>query len=206
MGNDKILLGICGSPRVGATDFIVKKALKRAEEKHNIKTQYFSVKGKNMKYCIHCDHCVRTRKGCAFKDDVSKIYPLMEGADAWVIGTPVYQGNVSAQIKTLLDRCRALAAKDIHVFRNKVGGAMAVGGDRVGGHEPAIQTIMDFYLINEMIPVGGGAFGANLGGTVWSKDKLAEGAKADVEGLKSVNKMIDRLAYMLNILKNNFGD
>jgi len=61
-------------------------------------------------------------------------------------------------------------------------------------------------LINEMIPVGGGAFGANLGGSIWSKDKLAEGAKADVEGLKSVNKMIDRLAYMLNFLKNNSGN
>jgi multimeric flavodoxin WrbA len=148
---------------------------------------------------------MRTRKGCVFKDDVSKVYPLMQEADAWVIGTPVYQGNVSAQTKTLLDRCRALAAKETHAFRNKVGGAIAVGGDRIGGHEPAIQTIMDFYLINEMIPVGGGAFGANLGGTIWSKDKLARGAKEDIEGLKSVNKMIDRLAYMLNILKKQFN-
>lgn len=201
MGNSKLLLGICGSPRVGSTDFIVKKALRRAEEKHDIKTEYFSVSGKNIKYCIHCDHCVRTRKGCVFKDDMSEVYPLMEEADAWIIGTPVYQGNISAQTKTILDRCRALAAKDTHVFRNKIGGAIAVGGDRIGGQEPAIQTIIDFYMINEMIPVGGGAFGANLGGTIWSKDKLVEGAKSDTEGLKSVYKMVDRLSYIMRVLK-----
>ncbi len=49
-----------------------------------------------------------------------------------------------------------------------------------------------------MTPVGGGAFGANLGGSVWSKDKGADGAVADSEGLKSVDKMVDRLAYMLS--------
>jgi len=37
--------------------------------------------------------------------------------------------------------------------------------------------LVDFYLINEMVPVGGGAFGANLGATFWSKDKGAAGVK-----------------------------
>ncbi len=202
MKKDKMLLGICGSPRIASTDFLVKTALKRAEEKYLIKTKYFTVAGKNLKFCIHCDHCVRTKEGCAFKDDMAQVYPLMEKADAWIIGTPVYQGNISAQTKAVLDRCRALAAKNTHIFRNKVGGAIAVGGDRSGGQEPAIQTIIDFYIINEMVPVGGGAFGANLGGTVWSKDKMIEGAKADSEGLKSIYKMVDRLAYTLFNLKD----
>ncbi|KAF5420900.1 MAG: Multimeric flavodoxin WrbA, partial [Candidatus Methanocomedens sp.] len=29
-----------------------------------------------------------------------------------IIGIPVYQGNLSAQTKTMLDRCRAVVAKD----------------------------------------------------------------------------------------------
>ena len=201
MRKGKLLLGICGSPRVGSADFVVRAALERMEEQHQVKTEYFSVAGKTIGFCIHCDHCVRTKKGCAFKDDMTQVYPLMEKADAWIVGTPVYQGNVSAQTKAVLDRCRAITAKNPHVFRNKFGGAIAVGGDRIGGQEPAIQTIIDFYIINEMIPVGGGAFGANLGGTVWSKDRLAEGAKQDSEGLKSIYKMVDRLASMLSVLK-----
>jgi len=201
MKRGTLIVGICGSPRIGSTDFVVQAALKRMEEQHKIKTRYFTVAGKTIEFCIHCDYCVRTKKGCAFKDDMTQVYPLMEKADAWIVGTPVYQGNVSAQTKAVLDRCRALTAKNPHIFRNKLGGAIAVGGDRIGGQEPAIQTIIDFYIINEMIPVGGGAFGANLGGTVWSKDKMAEGAKQDSEGLKSIYKMVDRLARMLSVLK-----
>jgi len=44
-----------------------------------------------------------------------------------------------------------------------------------------------------MIPVSGGPFGANLGGTFWSKDKGAEGVAEDSEGMKSLRKTLKRL-------------
>jgi multimeric flavodoxin WrbA len=84
-------------------------------------------------------------------------------------------------------------ARNPKIFENKIGAAIAVGGDRNGGQEPTIQTIIDFYLINDMIPVGGGSFGANLGGAVWSRDKGAEGAGDDAEGIKAVRRTVDRL-------------
>ena len=61
--------------------------------------------------------------------------------------------------------------------------------------------IHDFYLINEMIPVGGGAFDANLGATFWSKDKGADGVRADEEGLKSLYRTIDRLVEVYLLIK-----
>lgn len=199
-GKARLVLGISGSPRLASTDFVVRAALRRAGERHRLKTQYFSVAGKTIGFCTHCDYCIRTKAGCIIKDDLQLLYPFMVEADAWIVGSPVYQGNISAQTKAVLDRCRALSARNPHVLRNKIGGAIAVGGDRAGGQELANQAILGFYVINEMIPVGGGAFGANLGGSVWSKDKGAEGAVADSEGLKSVDKMVDRLAYMLSKL------
>jgi multimeric flavodoxin WrbA len=205
-GKARLVLGISGSPRLASTDFVVRAALKRAEERHRLKTQYFSVAGKTIGFCTHCDYCIRTKAGCIIKDDLQLLYPFMVEADAWIVGSPVYQGNISAQTKAVLDRCRALSARNPHVLRNKIGGAIASGGDRAGGQELANQAILGFYVINEMIPVGGGAFGANLGGSVWSKDKGAEGAVADSEGLKSVDKMVDRLAYMLSTLaKDEMG-
>jgi len=74
---------------------------------------------------------------------------------------------------------------------------LCCGGDRTGGQEPSIQVILNFYIINEAIPVGGGSFGANLGGTFWSKDKGADGAKEDEEGLKSMHKTMKRLMTLL---------
>ncbi|HEY9246832.1 MAG TPA: flavodoxin family protein, partial [Candidatus Methanoperedens sp.] len=124
-------------------------------------------------------------------------------ADALIIGTPVYQGMVSGQTKVIMDRCRAVAAENMHFIINKPGAALAVGGDRIGGQEPSIQAISNFYVINEALPVGGGSFGANLGGTFWSKDRGREGAAEDGEGLKSMRKTVNRLINLALMIKED---
>ncbi len=210
MGDEKIkLFGICGSPKKGATDYIVQEALRYAKEKYNVETEYFSAMGKKLNFCIHCDYCIREKKGCIHVDDMQVVYEKLKWADAIIIGTPVYQGLVSGQTKVIMDRCRAVAAQDIHFIRNKPGAALAVGGDRIGGQEPSIQAIHDFYVINEALPAGGGSFGANLGGTFWSKDMGADGAKEDEEGLKSMHKTINRLISLTLLMcrtKSERGD
>ncbi|MCD4702997.1 MAG: flavodoxin family protein [Methanosarcinaceae archaeon] len=195
------LLGISGSPRKKSTDHAVREALEYAQEKYDVETDYFSARGKEMKFCIHCDHCIKTKQGCIHKDDLVDLYQKMEWADAWIIGTPVYQGTLSAQTKTIMDRCRAVVARDPKVFMNKVGAGIAVGGDRVGGQEPAIQTILNFYVINEMLPVSGGSFGSNLGGTFWSQDRGAEGVAEDEEGLRSMRRTIRKLITKAQLMQ-----
>lgn len=186
------LFGISGSPRKAATDWIIREALRYAEERWNAETRYFSVRGKKLNFCIHCDHCIK-EGGCIHDDAMKEVYAGFEWADAIIIGTPVYQGTLSGQAKVVLDRMRAFAASSPHALREKVGAAVADGGDRIGGQELAIRAITDFYVINEMIHVGGGAFGANLGATFWSGDRGAAGVKEDKEGLKSLYKTVDRL-------------
>jgi multimeric flavodoxin WrbA len=200
------LFGISGSPKKGATDYIVQEALEYAKEKYGVETEYFSAMGKKMNFCIHCDYCIREKKGCIHKDDLQEVYDKLKWSDAIIIGTPVYQGMVSGQTKVIMDRCRAPAARNPHFILNKPGAALAVGGDRIGGQEPSIQAILNFYVINEAIPVGGGSFGANLGGAFWSKDRGADGAKEDVEGLKSMRKTINRLIKLTLILKNEHSN
>ena len=194
MGQARIrLLGISGSPRQASTDWAIREALRYAEEHYEVETAYFSVMKKKIAYCIHCDHCVRKRKGCVFTDDMEDVYELMQWADAYIIGSPVYQGNVTGQLKTLFDRTRAILAKDIKVFEGKVGSGLAIGGDRTGGQEPTLRTIHDFYILNHIFSVGGGAFGANLGASFWSKDKGAAGVEADKQGIKALHRTIDQL-------------
>ena len=77
---------------------------------------------------------------------------------------------------------------------------ICIGGDRNGGQEPSLQSLIDFYVINEMIPVGGGAFGANLGAAVWSRDKGAEGVKADEDGVAAVHRVVDRLIEVTRLV------
>jgi multimeric flavodoxin WrbA len=191
--NEKIkVLGVCGSPRKKATHRAVEWALEHFAVEYGAQADFFSVRGKTVNFCIHCDVCVKKKQGCIHQDAVQELYPLMEQADIWVLGSPVYHGHISAQLKAVLDRTRALLAKDRHILRNKLGLGIAVGGDRNGGQEQVLHTMIDFCLINGMIPISGGVFGSNLGGTVWSQDKGHEGTQADSEGLKSIRKGISR--------------
>jgi len=186
-----MILGICGSPRKMATEYILGTALKMLEDK-GFKTRLFTVRGKNISPCRHCDYCLKNAV-CVVKDDMHELYPLIKEAKGFVIATPVYNGSMSAQVKIVIDRTRATLAADPKILRGKPGMAIAVGGDRMGGQELAIQQIHTFYVLNGMIPISGGFFGANLGATFWSKDTL-EGAKEDEEGFRSLRKTVKRFA------------
>lgn len=199
-----MILGICGSPRKKATEFVLNKALEMISEA-GFETKFFTVRGKNIGFCQHCDYCLR-HKECRIKDDMQELYELLEKATGIIIATPVYNGGVSAQIKAVMDRCRALVARDYNFFRGKVGMAIAVGGDRIGGQELAIQQIITFYILNGIIPVSGGSFGANLGATFWSKDTL-EGVMEDEEGFRSLRKTVKRFLEVLRSYeKGSMGD
>jgi multimeric flavodoxin WrbA len=193
-----LILGICGSPRKQATEYVLRKALDMLE-KQGIETSFFSVRNKDIGFCRHCDHCLR-HKECLIKDDMYELYPLIKEANGMVFATPVYNGGVSAQIKAVMDRCRALLASDSDVLQGKAGMAIAVGGDRIGGQELALQQIITFFVLNRMIPLGGGAFGANLGATFWSKDTL-KGVEGDTEGFRTLRKAVKSFTKYIDTLK-----
>ncbi len=192
--NQNLLLGICGSPRNQGTEFAVQYALNYAAEKFGFETEYWTVRNKEINFCIHCDYCIREKKGCVHEDDLQELYPKIETAKFLLFGTPVFQGNLSGQLKTVIDRCRGLVAKNPNVFKGKVGVALAVGGDRSGGQEIAIRSILDFYQQNHIHSVSGGAFGANLGASLWSRDMGKQGIEEEEEGLRALRKVIKRLA------------
>lgn len=190
-----MIVGICGSPRNGATEYVLREALIMLEG-IGFETKFFTVRDKNINFCTHCDHCLKFKE-CIFRDDMYTVYNLLKEAKGIVIATPVYNGGISGQSKVIMDRCRALLAANASVFKYKIGMAIAVGGDRIGGQELAIQQIHTFYILNEMIPVSGGSFGANLGANFWSKDTL-EGVKQDREGFRSLKKTIKKFAKAIN--------
>ena len=189
-----MILGICGSPRKQATEYVLKESLSMLEER-GFKTEFYGLRGKNISPCRHCDYCMR-KKECIVKDDMQDLYPLIMEAKGLIMATPVYNGGLSAQLKAVMDRCRALGAVDFDFMRYKVGMAIAVGGDRIGGQELAIQQIMTFYILTGAIPVSGGAYGANIGANFWSQDTL-KGVKEDKQGFRSLRKTVKRFATFI---------
>jgi multimeric flavodoxin WrbA len=190
-----MILGLCGSPRAKTTEYVLRKALEMLEER-GFETEFYTVSGKNLGFCIHCDHCLK-EAGCILQDDMQELYRLFEEAEAFIFASPVYNGGVSAQTKAVMDRTRALLAANPEAFRGKAGMAIAIGGDRSGGQELAIQQIITFYTLNGVLTLSGGFFGANIGAAFWSRDTM-EGIVADEEGFRGLKKTIKRFSEFLN--------
>jgi len=51
-------------------------------------------------------------------------------------------------------------------------------------------------VLTGAIPVSGGAWGANLGATFWSKDRVDD-VKADEEGFKTLKKTVNKFTEFL---------
>jgi len=193
-----MILAISGSPRAKTTKYVLIQAQKILDDLGYVMQQY-AVRGREIGFCTHCDYCLEG-KGCIIKDDLQELYPLLSKADAIIMASPVYNGGITAQLKAVMDRTRALFTTNLNVLRGKPGIAIAVGGDRSGGQELALQQIHTYYILNGMVSISGGVFGANLGASFWSKDNM-EGIQVDEEGLKSLKKTLKNLVGYLEEIK-----
>ncbi|WP_088336059.1 MULTISPECIES: flavodoxin family protein [unclassified Methanopyrus] len=156
-----MILGISGSPREGNTEYLVRVALEAAEEVSGEETEFITVRDMDISPCRACGECLRTGE-CVIDDDMHDVYELMLECDGMIVGSPVYYGGVSAQLKALMDRTRPLRVN--WELKDKVGGAIAVGGARNGGQEHTLRDIQNFFMIHAMIVVGDSDPTAHFGG------------------------------------------
>lgn len=179
------VLGISGSPRKGGnTEILVKHALEICKN-DGLKTEFISLAEKKI-------YPLGVGEDSEY-DNASEILDSMKNSKAIIIGSPVYFGTVSANLKALFDRTLPLRRNNMQL-RNKIGGAIAVGGSRNGGQELTIQTIHNFMLIHEMIVVsdretahfGGICVGRNPGDVL-----------NDKEGLKTVENLAIKISKLI---------
>lgn len=217
------ILGICGSPRLGNTEFCVKEALKAAKEIKDVETDYIALKDYKINPCTGCFKCynpktVKPDRLCQIWDDgTDEILLKMIQADGVIYGTPVWHYSISSQLKNLFDRTEAVSvysatygSKLVNFYQ--VAGAIAVGYNRNGGQEEAILEIIKVNLSNRLCvgSFAGQTPGCYFGGSVvlWperSADFLnpnwREIAQKDELGLKSVRGVGRRVAEISRIVK-----
>lgn len=203
------IVGISGSPRNAATECTLKQALEAAEEVKGVKTQLISLRAKTINFCIHCNRCIEEGANhCViYNDDMKELYDPFYEADGYIIASPVYEMGVSGQLATFLNRFRptyTILKQDRNYFSTKVGGAIAVGGTRNGGQECTINNILGFYHTQGIIVVNGG-LGVYAGGSVWSKDKKAQGAEEDLIGMQNARIIGKRVAETAVLIKNGLN-
>ena len=186
------IIGIVGSPKKdGNTSYLVETALKAAKSA-GADTDIINLGSVNIEPCVACDIC-KAMGECGIEDDIKEILEIMMESDGMIIGSPVYFGSVTSQLKILIDRSRPLRGS--FRLKNKVCGAIAVGGSRNGGQESTISVIHDFLLIHDAIIVGDGAPMAHYGGTGVGNTKIDE---IGIETSQNLGKRVTELAMRLN--------
>lgn len=210
MGNLKIL-GISGSPRKANTDLLLEETLKSAETLPDIVTERIYLRGTDINFCIGCFKCFDENPNdyaCQIhRDSMDEIYSKLKECHGLILATPVYFGQISGQMKTFMDRTEPLLryAKGQWKFalKNKVGGAIAVGGNRNGGQETTLQAIHHFFLIHDMIIVGTGPDerpGCYLGVAATTHPKrgrIKDAVKEDELGLRAARTLGKRVAEVV---------
>jgi NAD(P)H dehydrogenase (quinone) len=116
----------------------------------------------------------------------------LKTADAIILGSPTYYGNMSAQMKTFIDDW-FLKYKTSLV--NKVGAAFSTGGDESGGKEHVLYSLVIAMMNAGMIIVGPvEGFLGTVG--VAAMDPVNETA------LKKAGSLGERVANIAQQLKN----
>lgn len=188
------VLAINGSPRRDSNTQVMIDEAAKALKKAGVEVESLCLRDYDVRPCNACEVCYSKPWKCPIKDDALEVLVKMREADGLILASPVYGADVTAQMKALLDR--SVIPYNNQDFKDKVGGAISVGGGTHGGQELAILQLMSFFAFHGMIPASpkGGLFGA-----MGTADRRGE-IRKDTEGLKSARELGARMAELLRRL------
>jgi multimeric flavodoxin WrbA len=187
------VLGISGSPRAnGNTAFAIRYALEIIE-KEGLETKYVTLSDKDIRPCTGCWKCGETYS-CWQDDDMQEILDAMVWCHGVIIGSPVYFGMITGQLKTMMDRTIVMRPNygDELPMSGKVGAAIACGASRNGGQELTLQNIHTYLLQMNMLTISDGPNYSHSGATIVRE------AEKDAWGLETVKNLALNIVRMLD--------
>lgn len=100
------IIAFLGSPRKeGNSDLLLKETI-RAIETLRLKVKTFNLNEMNIKPCQNCGGCDESGI-CIVEDEMSEIYNDIRSADRIILASPIFFFALSAQTKTMIDRCQS---------------------------------------------------------------------------------------------------
>lgn len=151
-----LIVGLNGSPnKNGNTKILLEKVISTAK-KLGAETKILEVseifKGVSQPFCTVCSNPCSGQ--CFHGTNLEGAFDLLKQADGVVLGSPVYFGSVSGQLKAFFDKSRKLRGEK--GLYNTVGAGVTVGNSRFGGQETTMKALHDIMLVQGMIIVGDG--------------------------------------------------
>jgi multimeric flavodoxin WrbA len=172
------VLGLVGSPREGGnTEIMVKEVLEGSSE-NGAETKIYNLNKLNIKPCQACMHCKTNDGECKTDDDMQILYKELAESDAFVLGSPIYMWQMTAQAKLFTDRLYALMG-----FPEKLGETSSAlvfsqgnpDGNSFEGYIDSTKQVFDLlgYPVKGMLV----SAGDQTLGDVKNKDEILEKAR-----------------------------
>lgn len=180
------LLAVNGSPRKeGNTSRMLDRVCRPlAEAGIEVETVYMH--GLDFAQCKACCACMKKKdKHChGYKDDCNEIIDKVIASDIILLGSPVYFGSVTGQIKAFMDRVGFVNRVNEQFLPRKIGAAVTPA--RRAGEVLTFAELNLWFLINGMVVPGSSYWNVGHG--------LKEG---DIEQDKEAMETCDELAKNL---------
>lgn len=219
------ILGICGSPRIGNSHFLLQNALQAAVEvnKEIVSIDLVSFKGKTIKPCTSCFACGKESNygECVIKDDFQEIRDKWLDANAIIYAVPVYHVSIPGQVKCFIDRLGNSVKKIKNVpspkFMKTVG-AIAQGMHLFAGQEMTISFLLQHAVLMNCIPVSGDGWQSYLGAAGWTKAKrdrdsivgqfnsFEQDAEVVVQAARSLGQRVTEMAFIVRQGVSNLNE
>ncbi|MCR5283157.1 MAG: flavodoxin family protein [Lachnospiraceae bacterium] len=190
----KILI-VNGSPHVGGNTAIALDEMVKVFEAEGAETEVVQIGNQVIRGCIGCNSCGKTGK-CVFDDVVNELAAKLEGADGFVVGSPVYYASANATLIACLDRLFYSSQFDKTM---KVGASVVVA--RRGGCSATYDELNKYFTIAGM-PVAPSQYWNSVHGN------SAGEALQDAEGLQTMRVLARNMVFLIKSIalgKEQFG-
>ena len=150
---------ITGSPYKAGTSALLADKFIAGAEKNGHKVFRFNAAFKNIHACTGCNACGMNGP-CVFKDDIEReLMPELLDSDMIVLVTPLYYYDMSAQLKTVIDRMHSR----LRSFDGKKSILMATAWNSVGwtfdalvDHYDSLVEFMHWQDMGKVLALGSG--------------------------------------------------
>lgn len=137
------ILVINGSPRKGNTYACVNAFVEGAGANNQV--EVIEADKLNISPCRGCGAC-ESKNGCVAKDDSNVVVDKVVAADMIVFASPIYWWGVTAQLKTVIDKCYCRGA---YLKGKKIGLILCAGAPTDDEEYGLIKR--QFELISEYL-------------------------------------------------------
>lgn len=184
------VLSVNGSPRPEGNTHRMLERVCRPLAKAGATIDSVNLHQMELAPCRACMLCAESQDGCChgYDDDGNAVIARSQAADVILLGSPVYFGSVTGQIKAYMDRVGFVSRVNGSFLNRKIGAAVAVA--RRAGELLTFAELNLWFLINGMVVPGSSYW--NVG------HALKEGEIADdAEAMATLDDLAANIQWLM---------